>query len=136
MTTATKRRMAMGALVLLALWVPSHHVTTRLSGADPWKFFGWAMYTVPNSTVTVRANPLRGQERIPRLLSPDALAILETYAKRRAVWGKLISPEAMAGRILEHESDLDGLEVILRDWRVDTADARWTFDEQILTYHR
>ena len=53
-----------------------------------------------------------------------------------STWGRLASPDTTVRRILDIEPDVDGMEMVIRHWRIDIADARWTYDEQVQIYHR
>jgi hypothetical protein len=55
MSFATKRILACILLVAVCIWPMAHYGLVRALDLNPWKWFGWAMYTVPPMRVRARA---------------------------------------------------------------------------------
>jgi hypothetical protein len=132
-TSRLRIRVATGLLFFVLLWPPVQHVAARTIELDPWAFFGFAMYAVPNMRVTVRAarieSPAAGRsdaELAPdwNALSPASYKALRAFAERRARWGKLLAPDVLARELFDLQPDLPGLVIRVRRWAIDHESAR------------
>ena len=76
-----KRRLVAAGLLLFALWPPLHFALVRRYDVDPWKLFGFAMYSVPGTMRTVRIVGI-DEARLDRgevsWVSPIARALLKS----------------------------------------------------------
>ena len=131
MTTRIRGRIAVGLLLVLAVWPGLHHVLVRSVEIDPWAFFGWSMYAVPNH----RTNVLVGRVELDsgsemqagsvdsNAISPRAYRAMRVYAERRERWGRLLPPDALAAEIFAGQPDLPGVVVRVRRWVIDRDSA-------------
>ena len=125
MTSAIRRRLAIGALAVVLVWPPVHHILVRTLEIDAWAFFGWSMYAVPNLRLNVRAASLAGDGTLDwNAVSPSAWRPMRLYGERRARWGRLLSPDALAREIFELQPELRGLLIRVRRWEIDRESAR------------
>ena len=53
MNLELKRRLTAFFILAFALWPAVHYGLVLRFDVDPWKLFGWAMYSVPGSMKTV-----------------------------------------------------------------------------------
>ncbi len=132
LTTRTRSRIAVGLLAVLAVWPGLHHGLVRGVEIDPWAFFGWSMYAVPNLRINVRAGRVELDASGEMLaetvdwnaISPHAYRAMRAYAERRAVWGRLLAPDALAEEIFAGQPDLPGVVIRVRRWVIDRDSAR------------
>ena len=104
-----------------------HHTLVRSVDLDPWAFFGWSMYAVPNLRLNVRAARVEaGSEAVPdwNAISPALYGPMRAYALRRQRWGELLAPDALAERIFAEQPELPGLLIRVRRWVIDRDSAR------------
>ena len=126
MTTRIRGRIAVGLLLVLAVWPGLHHVLVRSVEIDPWGFFGWSMYAVPNLRMNVRVGRVdvdsgsgSGSEMQAgsvdwNAISPRAYHAIRVYAERRERWGRLLPPDALAEEIFAGQQDLPGIVIRVR----------------------
>ena len=127
MSSRIRRRAAITALVAFFLWPPVHHVFVRSLDLDPWAFFGWSMYAVPNLRLNVRAARIEDGSPAPpdwNAVSPALYGPMRQYALRRQRWGELLPPDALAERIFAEQPELPGLLIRVRRWVIDRDSAR------------
>lgn len=143
MTGALRCRLAVGILAFVLVWPPVHHVLARTLDLDPWSFFGWAMYSVPNLKTAVRAAGLESLPAVAPVAQPDwgsidprARVWLHEYAQRRERWGKLLPPDAVAERIFALQPELPALLVRVRRWEIDRETGRISPDDVDYVYDR
>ena len=122
-----RMRLATALLVLVLAWSPVQHRLARVYDLDPWSFFGWAMYSVPNLRVTVRAgsldDPSSRAEPDWNAISLGSYSALREFAERRGRLGRLLPPDDLAAELFRAQPDLGGLVVRVIRWRIahDTA---------------
>lgn len=125
MSSALRKRVATGLLAAVVVWPALHHGLARSLELDPWAFFGFAMYAVPNLRVNVRAAALApGGEPDWNAVPVSSYRLLNEYAERRARFGLLASPDPLAAELLERHPDLPGLLLRVRRWRIDPETSR------------
>lgn len=127
MTAPSRWRMsvALAALAVVVVWPPVHHVLARRCDLDPWSFFGWAMYSVPNLRVNVRAAALdtEGNEDW-NAISPRLWRPMREYAERRERFGCLLVPDGLAEIIFAAQPELSRLRIRVQRWVIDRESAR------------
>ena len=81
MTFETRKKIVVALLVVACLWPLAHHVMVRSLNLNPWKWFGWSMYTVPPYRVRARAVSLdqRRYLELNDLTRDRAREVLEAY---------------------------------------------------------
>jgi hypothetical protein len=129
-----KRRIVEVALVIFALWPLVQNGLCARYGVDPWKLFGWAMYSVPGRMSRLdlyRATPAGDGDAAADLRPLPASAIapplresLEAFRQRRGALGALVSPDPLAREILRLHPELEGVGIALTTLELDRASAR------------
>ncbi len=133
MSLAAKRRVLVLVLLLCALWPAAHHLLALRYGFDPWRFFGWSMYAVPDPRIEVKVAELSGGQA--RLIDPPPPAAAG-YAFRRAVFGELLPPDDLAAELLRERPHAEGLVIRVRTFTLDRATARIRAEDRIHRYDR
>lgn len=120
MSSALRRRLAAGLLVAVMAWPGIQHVLARSLELDPWAFFGFAMYAVPNLRVNVRAAGLAedGGEPDWNAIPVSSYRLLNDYAEARARYGLLLPPDALADQLFERHPQIEALLIRVRRWRI------------------
>jgi hypothetical protein len=120
-----RRRLAIGALAVVLVWPPVHHVLVRTLEIDAWTFFGWSMYAVPNLRLNVRAASVAGDGTLDwNAVSLSAWKPMRLYGERRLRWGRLLTPDTLASEIFELQPELPGLLIRVVRFRIDRESAR------------
>jgi hypothetical protein len=121
-------RLATAILVAVMLWPFAQHAIVRHFEMDPWAFFGFAMYSVPNLRVNVRAARLEAADpgAAPdwNAISIGSYAALTEFAVRRARWGRWLPPDRVAQELFAAQPDLPGLMIRVRRWELSRESAR------------
>lgn len=119
-------RLASGLLAAVLVWPPVQHVLCRRLELDPWSFFGFAMYAVPNLEVTVRAGALDAPDGEPdwNAIPVSSYALLRAYGEERARWGRLLPPDRLARELLARHADLEGVVVRILRWQISPESSR------------
>ncbi len=133
MSTAAKRKLVVGLLAAMAVWPAVHHLMAVRYAFDPWRFFGWSMYAVPDSRVQVQVAELAGREL--RVLDPPPEAV-GVYAFERAVFGRLLPPDELAMELLAGRPAASGLVIRVRRLVLDPETARIVAEDEIHRYGR
>lgn len=125
MSSRLRCRAAIAALIAVFLWPPVHHGLVRSFDLDPWSFFGWSMYAVPNLRLNVRAARLEaGSAPDWNAISPALYGPMRAYALKRQRWGELLPPDALAEQIFAEQPEHPGLLIRVRRWVIDRDSAR------------
>ena len=130
-----KRRIISIVLVALALWPLAHFALVLRFGVDPWKLFGWAMYSVPGAMKTVRVIELSrdgGAREVTRAVQGEAVwRTVSRYRVLRQSLGSLVGAEATARRILELRPDWEGVALPVLSLTLDreTASVRAAIEQ-------
>jgi len=94
----SRARLLLAALAVLALWPAIQLALVRTWDVNPWKLFGWAMYTQAPPGLDTRVG-LEGDDGtvwLPRHgLAPAPRAALDAYRERRRALGRLASTDAL-----------------------------------------
>ena len=98
-----KRRFAGVALLAFAVWPLVQYSLTQRYRLDPWKFMGWAMYTVPKFQPRIDAFLLRDDRREPVARGSTEFAAvgeaLEDMVYEATYWGDLADFDSIAREI-------------------------------------
>jgi hypothetical protein len=135
-----KRRAVGIFLLLFALWPIAHYELTRRYGTDPWKLFGWAMYSVPGAMKTVRIVAMTEGGNMRRLdfrsYSPAEQEVVDSFRERRRALGHLASPEPLARGMLELNPEFEGVVIATLSLHLDPATAVTARRIEYSTYWR
>ncbi len=131
-------RVATGLLVAVLLWPLAHHALARNLELDPWAFFGFAMYSVPNLKLNVRAAALAGPDAEPdwNAVPVSSYALLREYAEARARFGRLLPPDGLAAQLFEKHPELTELLIRVRRWRISPESSRLEPSDRDYRYRR
>jgi len=131
-------RVATGMLAFVIAWPLVQHGLARSLELDPWSFFGFAMYAVPNLKLTVRAAvPGAAGEPLDWNAVPvSSYGLLREYAERRARFGKLLPPDALAAELLERHPEIPGVVVRIRRWQISGESSRLEAVDSDFAYRR
>ncbi len=113
------------------IWPGVQHLLVRNLDLDPWAFFGFAMYSVPNLRVNVRAAGLPTGGEGDAAAEPDWNAVpvssyrlLNDYAEARAYYGSLLPPDDLAAELFERHAELPALLIRIRRWQIAPESSR------------
>ena len=122
-----KRRIVSSVLLALAVWPLAHHALVRHQGVDPWKLFGWAMYSVPGAMKTVRVIEISrdGSARAVsrREQGEEVWRAVSRFRVLRQSLGRLAGAEATARRVLALRPDWEGVALPVLGLELDRATA-------------
>lgn len=124
MSTAAKKRVVLALLTACAVWPLAHYALSVRYGLNPWKFFGWAMYSAPPPRIELKLNGRRGGRPVPVPRLAEFRAAAGAFARRRAAYGRLLPPDRLARTVLSARPGLDGLSIRVRRWVLDPGSAR------------
>jgi hypothetical protein len=135
-----KRRVVGVFLLCFAFWPLCQHALVRVYGVDPWKLFGWAMYSVPGPMKTVRVVLVDADGELRRLdlrhYTPEEQALVDRFRERRRALGRLASSEPLARGIFELHPEASGVFVPVLTFALDPDTARLTRHIESRTYWR
>jgi hypothetical protein len=137
-----KRRLVVGGLVALTVWPLAHRVLVAAFDLNPWKFYGWAMFCVPNPRTFAALYELTGDNAVPlsrgRLRPEDEQAV-RAYAAERQFLGLLARQaniEALAHKLLDEDPRLDRVGLLVTQLTLDSRTARLTTRQEMYVYRR
>ena len=127
MNLELKRRLTAFFILAFALWPAVHYGLVLRFDVDPWKLFGWAMYSVPGSMKTVRLAALTDKSMV--VIEPGSYSERERRAVTRYTeWqrgvGRLAGPEPLLEAFFEERPQLGALVVALATLKLDRESAR------------
>jgi hypothetical protein len=135
----TKRRIVVGIVLAHALW-PFVHFAVRTSfEINPWKFFGWAMYSTVPVAVTLELDPIaRGpsEQASERAWSPIVRRVGDVFTRKRKLWGTLIAPDALASAALAERPGIAGVSIRVGRIALDPASAHMVETSRVYHYRR
>jgi hypothetical protein len=124
----SKRRLVGLFLVAFALWPAVQHGLVRVYDVDPWRLFGWAMYTVPGPMKTLRVVEISRDGRFAALdfrrYDEADRAAVERFRIRRQSLGRLAGGDALARELLERHPDWEGVALPVLTLSLDRQSAR------------
>jgi hypothetical protein len=123
-----KRRVLGWLIFVFALWPLAQYALVERFGTDPWKLFGWAMYSVPGPMKTVRVFEIARDGRFEALdfqaYTPEEQELVDTFRERRRALGALQSAEALARGMLDLHPDFEGVVVAIVSLELSPESAR------------
>jgi hypothetical protein len=131
-----KRRIVMVLLVAFTLWPLAHRTMVATFNINPWKFYGWAMFCVPNPKTKIAAFGIKGEENVP--LSPTRADRVDkaAYNFRRGILGSLTSPDDFAQALLRRHPEVDGVGVVVVQYHVDWRTALLVHEREVTVHRR
>ena len=137
MTRARKRAVA-AMLLAFALWPSLHYVLVQRYRMNPWKFFGWAMYTTHVFRPSVEVYALDGGQRvalpIPGRELREAEAERARLRDRSREWGLLARPDRLARLVGDALAPSEGVEVVIERYGIDPRSGRLTAGRESYLY--
>jgi len=125
-----KRRIVQAFLLLFALWPMLQFGAVVRYGVDPWKLFGWAMYSVPGAMKTVRM-AVESESGTLRTIDPRSYSTREQRAVTRFVehsraLGLLAIPDSLFQLFLDERPEARAIVLGLATLTLDRHSARLT----------
>jgi hypothetical protein len=123
------KRRILGLLILVfAAWPLAQYALVQCFGTDPWKLFGWAMYSVPGPMKTVRVFEIARDGRFQALdfgaYTPEEQKLVDAFRERRRALGALQSGDGLARGMLELHPDFEGVVVAVVSLELSRESAR------------
>jgi hypothetical protein len=122
-----KRGLALLVLAATTSWPLVHHGIVRTRGLNPWKWFGWAMYTTPPVRVRAEVWTPEGRPLDLRGVAPGAaqaaLAAYRSWSSEVQELGGASAPDAFAATIFTAYPDVERFEVRAFAVRMDRESA-------------
>lgn len=127
MSFERKRSLVLSVVVFFAIWPLVHHAAVRTLDLNPWKWFGWAMYTTPPRMIRLRAVDLMGRPLRWNELSGAQRAAADTayvrFHGRRRELGPWAPPDAYARTLFAVFPEIEGVRIHVEERRVDRGSA-------------
>ena len=124
MMFALKKRVAVVLLVLISAWPIAHHVIVGHYGLNPWKWFGWSMYTVPPKYMHVYTNSGATGQRLPfDTLSSEwrqrLLASYKEFGDIHLELGRWVTPDDFARVLFECYPNEERIDIVVKRHGLD-----------------
>ena len=113
--TGLKRRVVGAAVVAFALWPAVQYGLTQSHFLNPWRLYGWAMYSSPNlpaSVLLVESRDGRAVRIDAAQVSDGVLADARRLERRYGALGRFVDPEPFARTVLDEHPDMEGVMVV------------------------
>jgi hypothetical protein len=125
-STAVKRRIFLGVLVVLLIWPLIHYGLSRHYHINHWRFSGFAMYTRPAYLPKIGfAGQLGNRPLTPADLQAalgDDIDRIDAFVEARRLWGELETPEALGRLILARMPALHELKIVINTIGMEPGD--------------
>jgi len=125
-----RKRLVAAMLVAFSVWPALHYAMVQRYRMNPWKFFGFAMYTTHVLEPTVEVYALDGGKRIalpiPDRELPQAEAERRRLRARSKQFGLWASPDRLARLVAEGLAPSEGVEVVVVRPYIDPKSGRVT----------
>ncbi len=139
MTLLGKQRLVAVTLALLALWPLVHIAVVARYHVDPWRYFGWAMYSQPKLPVRISVYERQGDERLriaARELDPALRKARRRLVNRRLRWGTLAPVDGFGRQVLAARPEAEVIEIDVHHWYLDPATAHIATRSESFVYRR
>lgn len=128
MSPATRRRLVVTLVVVLAIWPLCHFFAMRALDLDPWNWFGWAMYTQPAERIRVSYASLDGEPLTYENIDARSLDALRRgygpWSRRYLRVHGHAPPDELARILLEAIEGWEGAVIRIERIGLDRASAR------------
>ena len=131
-----KRRIIIIFLVAFTLWPLAHRAMVAAFNINPWKFYGWAMFCIPNPKTKVGVFAIKGEEQVRWSPSRADRIDKNAYNFRRGILGSLTSPDDFARELLQRHREVDGVGVIVVQYHLDWRTALLVHERNITVHRR
>ena len=139
MSYRAKERLVRSILVALAVWPAAQYTATVYFDVNPWKFFGWAMYTTPAPQLRMGMGELAGgrvdwqkQRPMPREIVEEGFRFLDL----RTAYGDLHAPDDLARMALAAFPETEGVAVRVTRLVLERESARTVPCDRVYVYPR
>lgn len=133
-----KRRLAAAVLIVFTAWPLLHYGLVQRYRLDPWKFGGWAMYTVINFLPQIEVFAIRGGDRQQIGLGshnfPASRAAREALVFDAKFYGELADAEPLARAAASEVGDEVPIEVVITRYFLDRSSARMSATRRSFFY--
>ena len=137
MSLGFKKHAVIAFLILFAVWPATHHVLAQRYQFDPWRFFGWAMYSTPDPNVEIYAAEVYGEKAKPiDLANSPALQETKEFAHRRSILGKWAPPHDLAESLMRHYPESEGMMIQIRRLVLDRETATIKPQDTVFRFDR
>jgi hypothetical protein len=118
-----KRRLVQVFILLFALWPLLHFGLVVRYGVDPWKLFGWGMYSVPGAMKSLRLAVESDQGQL-LVIDPETYSTREgraalRFVEYRRALGRLARPDDLLQVFFEERPELQSIVVGLATLELD-----------------
>jgi hypothetical protein len=118
-----KRRLVQVFILLFALWPLLHFGLVVRYGVDPWKLFGWGMYSVPGAMKSLRLAVESDQGQLV-VIDPETYSTREgraalRFVEYRRALGRLARPDDLLQVFFEERPELQSIVVGLATLELD-----------------
>ena len=127
MRLRAKRRAVAALIAFVAVWPAVQHVVVERVGADPWLYFGMAMYCVPRHVSNMRVVVLRDGEPLafaPERITPELDARLAQFRHFFRSAGTWAPRQALAPAFARAFPEADALSLTFTVDSIDFATGR------------
>ncbi len=135
-----KRRVLKGVLVALALWPAAQFALTQAWAVNPWKLFGFAMYSVPGPRVELELIGVlpdgRGMRIDRRAYSPREHRLASRFLSYRSELGFLARGDELADGVLALRPEFESVVVHTRRYWIDPETALVTSRDEHIRHGR
>lgn len=129
-----KRRIILVVLVFFSVWPLAHYGVVHKYDLYPWKWFGWAMYTVPVRRLVATATSLPDGRQLKPGNPPSEQdkQLIEAYNKFSSYYmqlGELVEASEFARALFKAFPDVNELAIKVQDVRLDRETAMIILEE-------
>lgn len=121
MRTGLRKRLASVLILFVVVWPLVHFALCKTFDINPWKFYGFAMYTVPMRQIELSYVGFTNGE--PERINPYRNENVKDEANRfyRNVWilGKLYPPHLLADQLLDEFPQYEEILVVEGVYRIN-----------------
>ena len=118
-----KRQLIAGFVILFGLWPLVQYGAVVRYGVDPWKLFGYGMYSVPGPMKTLRLVGETSTGEIfpidPTTYSTEERRAATRFFEHRRALGRLATPEALIEVVLDERPQFATVIMVLFELELD-----------------
>lgn len=133
---AIKKAIVAVVLAIASLWPLAHRVIVPIFDLNPWKFSGWAMYTVPSPPPMAFVLKIEAGTVVPIEYTPLVKRRLDEFRHRRRALGTLQRPTELARSVFEANPGLDEFIILVHKTNLDHKTALITLSKADYFYER